>query len=152
MSSRDSSPTALGQDPANRRPKLIVGYDGSDSARRALERIARFARPETQVVVIAAVEPYPGSGVTIPVNEDHAEVRQRRKDLVEAQALLEGYGVDASTQLLHGDPADALIDAAKDADLAVVGSRNLSRLQSFVLGSVSSRVVSSAPCDVLVVR
>ena len=152
MSSRDSSPTPVGQEPTSRRPRLIVGYDGSDSARRALERIAAFARPEAQVVVIAAVEPYPASGVTIPVNEDDAEVRRRRDDLVEAQALLESYGVRASTRLLHGDPADALIDAAKEAELAVVGSRNLGRLQSFVLGSVSSRVVSGAPCDVLVVR
>ena len=152
MFSRDSSPTPVGRESASRQPKLIVGYDGSDSARRALERAAQFACPQTEVVVIAAVEPYPGSGVTIPVNQDQAEVRRRRDDLVEAQALLESYGVRASTRLLHGDPADALIEAAKDADLAVVGSRSLSRLQSFVLGSVSSKVVSSARCDVLVVR
>jgi nucleotide-binding universal stress UspA family protein len=152
MSSRDSSPTPFGQQSASRPPRLVVGYDGSDSSRRALERVAGFAGPQTEVVVVAAVEPYPGSGVTIPANADEAEVRRRQADLVEAESLLEGFGVHASTRLLHGDPADALIDAAKDAELVVVGSRNLSRLQSFLLGSVSSRVVSGAPCDVLVVR
>ncbi len=152
MSSRDSSPTPSGQPSASRPPKVVVGYDGSNSARRALERAAAFAGPQTQVVAVAVVEPYPGSGVTIPVNETEAEVRRRQDDLVEARAWLESHGVEASTRLLHGDPADALIDAAKDADLLVVGSRNLSRLQSLVLGSVSSRVVSGAPCDVLVVR
>jgi nucleotide-binding universal stress UspA family protein len=59
---------------------------------------------------------------------------------------------DVSTRLLDGEPADALIDAVKEADLAVVGSRSLSRLHSFMLGSVSSKVVAGAPCDVLVVR
>ena len=101
MSSRDSSPTPFGQQSASRPPKVVVGYDGSDSARRALERAAGFAGPQTQVVVVAVVEPYPGSGVTIPVNQDQAEVRKRRDDLVEAQALLESYGVRAS------DPAVA---------------------------------------------
>jgi nucleotide-binding universal stress UspA family protein len=150
MSRRDSSPAPVEREPAP--PKLIVGYDGSDSARRALERVARLAQPRTQVVVIAAVEPYPGSGVTIPANENRAEVRRRRDDLDAAQALLASYGVHASTELLRGDPADALIAAAKDADLAVVGSRKLTRFQSFALGSVSAKVVQSAPCDVLVVR
>src|SRR5688500_18904714 len=152
MSSRDLSPAPVEREPARPPPKVIVGYDGSDSARRALERVARLAQPRTQVVVIAAVEPYPGSGVTIPSNENRAEVRRRRDDLDEAQALLASYGVRASTELLHGDPADALIAAAKDADLGVVGSRKLTRFQSFALGSVSAKVVQSAPCDVPVVR
>jgi len=152
MSSRDSSPSPSELQPASRWSNVLVGYDGSDSARRALERAAEFAGDKEQVVVVAVMEPYPGSGVTIPVNESEAEVRRRQDDLVEAQSLLESHGVHASTRLLHGDPAAALIDAAKDADLLVVGSRNLRRLQSLVLGSVSSRVVSGAPCDVLVVR
>ena len=117
MSSRDSSPTPVGQQSASRPPKVVVGYDGSDAARRALERAAAFASPQTQVVVVAVVEPYPRSGVTIPANETEAEVRRRQDDLVEAQSWLESHGVHASTRLRHGDPAEALIDAAKDAGL-----------------------------------
>src|SRR5688500_8839410 len=99
-----TGPNRTGRESAGSRAKLLVGYDGSDSSRRALERVAGFAGPQTQGVVVAAVEPYPGSGVTIPVNEDEAEVRRRQDDLVEAQSLLEGHGVHASTRLLHGDP------------------------------------------------
>ena len=50
----------------SRPSKIIVGYDGSEAARCALERVAQLACPEASVVVIAAIEPDPGSGVTIP--------------------------------------------------------------------------------------
>ena len=56
------------------------------------------------------------------------------------------------TLQLRGDPAALLVEAAADADLAVVGSRRLTRLERLVLGSVSSNVVHNAACDVLVVR
>jgi nucleotide-binding universal stress UspA family protein len=114
--------------------------------------VAQLACSEASVAVIAALEPYPSSGVTIPVDENAAEVRRRKRDLDDAEALLARHGLDASTRLVTGDPAHALIEAAAEADLLVVGSRGLSRLHSLVLGSVSSKVVAGAPCDVLVVR
>jgi nucleotide-binding universal stress UspA family protein len=50
------------------------------------------------------------------------------------------------------DPGDVVVEMAKDADLAIVGSRGLNPLQRFLMGSVSSKVVHRAECDVLVVR
>jgi nucleotide-binding universal stress UspA family protein len=52
----------------------------------------------------------------------------------------------------RGNPAEVLVEASKDADLVIVGSASLNRLQRLVLGSVSSHVVRDAACDVLVVR
>jgi nucleotide-binding universal stress UspA family protein len=56
--------------------------------------------------------------------------------------------------LREGDPADEIVTAARDEgyDLIVVGHRGLSPIKAFLLGSVSSRVVTHAPCSVLVVR
>jgi nucleotide-binding universal stress UspA family protein len=61
-------------------------------------------------------------------------------------------GVDAETVEAQGDPGEAILDSAKDADLVVVGSRGLNPFQRLLLGSVSSKVVHRAECDVLVVR
>jgi nucleotide-binding universal stress UspA family protein len=54
----------------------------------------------------------------------------------------------------RGDPADVLVEEAKEAgaDLIVVGSRGQNPVARAVLGSVSAKVVHEAPCDVLVVR
>jgi nucleotide-binding universal stress UspA family protein len=53
-----------------------------------------------------------------------------------------------------GDPASMIIDEAErqDVDFIFMGSRGLNAVQRFLLGSVSSKVVHRAPCDVLVVR
>ena len=59
-----------------------------------------------------------------------------------------------STETIAGDPAEAIIKIAdtRKCDLIVMGSRGLGRLAGLVLGSVSQKVVSHAPCPVLIVR
>jgi nucleotide-binding universal stress UspA family protein len=132
--------------------KIIVGYDGSGPAERAIERAAALAGVRDRVVVIAVEEPYPPSGITIPANRDAEEFRQRRHDLEEAWRLLSERKVLAETVQARGNPAEVLIEASKDADLVIVGSRGLNQLERLVLGSVSSKIVHEAACDVLVVR
>jgi nucleotide-binding universal stress UspA family protein len=132
--------------------EIIVGYDGSEPAKRALARASRLANERSRVVVVAIAEPYPRSGVTIPANEDAAEIRRRGDELREAQTMLRERGVQAEMVHARGNVAQVLIEASKDADLVILGSRKINRFRRLVLGSVSSRVVHDAACDVLVVR
>jgi nucleotide-binding universal stress UspA family protein len=132
--------------------KIVVGYDGSAAAKRALERAAALASYPSHVVVIAVAVPYPRSGITIPANRDPEEFRRRADDLDVARRFLSSRGILAETHQARGNPAEMLVDASKDADLVTVGSASLTRLQRLVLGSVSSQVVRDAACDVLVVR
>ena len=132
--------------------KTIVGYDGSQAAERALERAAALADDEIRIVVVAVAEPYPRSGIVIPANRDPEEIQKRRGQLDDARTLLSMRGIDAETVLARGDPAEVLVEASRDAGLVIVGSRGLNRLQRAALGSVSSKVVHDAACDVLVVR
>jgi len=132
--------------------KIVVGYDGSDAAKRALERAAALAGDDASIVVVAAAEPRTRTGITEGGHLDPSEIERRRHDLEEAQALLSQRGIDAETIEAQGDPGDVVVEAANDADLAIVGSRGLNPLQRLLLGSVSSKVVHRAECDVLVVR
>lgn len=143
---------ALATDGLDEPRTIIVGYDGSEPAKRALARAAVLAEPQTRIVVVAAAEPYPRSGITIPANRDPEEIRQRRRELDQARRYLSEAGILAETMLSRGRPADVLLEAAEDADLLIVGSRRLNRLERLVLGSVSSKVVQAATGDVLVVR
>jgi nucleotide-binding universal stress UspA family protein len=132
--------------------KIVVGYDGSDAAKRALSRAADLAGDDAEVVVVAAAEPRARAGITEGAHLDPSEIERRRKDLDEAVAFLAERGIKAETIEAQGDPGDVVVEVAKDADLAVVGSRGLNPLQRLLLGSVSSKVVHRADCDVLVVR
>lgn len=132
--------------------KIVVGYDGSDGAKRALERAITLAGNDGRITVIAAAEIHARPGITEGVRLDPSEIQRRRKDLEEAKALLAERGVDAETLEAQGDPGDVIVNSAKDADLVVVGSRGLNPFQRLLLGSVSTKVVHRAECDVLVVR
>ena len=131
--------------------KIVVGYDGSEPARRALERAAELAGGGS-VTVVAAVHVMPQFG-RAPMQIDPEEIDERRRELHEAKAALEAKGIEAHAVEAHGDPADAIIEAAeKGADLVVVGTRGANLASSVLLGSVSTKVVHEAPCDVMVVR
>jgi nucleotide-binding universal stress UspA family protein len=132
--------------------KIVVGYDGSDAAKRALERAVGLAGDSGRIMVVAAAESRAHTGITEGARLDPSEIERRRKDLEEAKQLLKDRSIDAEAIEAQGDPGDVIVEAAKDADLVVVGSRGLNPLQRLLLGSVSSKVVHRAECDVLVVR
>ena len=132
---------------------VIVGYDGSDEAKRALDRAAEFARGGAKVTVVAAV------GVELHAfrsmgRRDPTESTEISTALDDAQAHLKEQGIASQSIEGEGSAADVLVEAAKEtgADLVIVGSRGLGATKRALLGSVSTSVLHHAPCDVLVVR
>jgi nucleotide-binding universal stress UspA family protein len=132
--------------------RVVVGYDGSESAKRALQRVADFAADADRVLVVAAAESHARRGIVHGAHLDPSEIQQRLSGLEEAKQFLSERGIEAETVEAQGDPGAVIVEAAKDADLVVVGSRGLNPVERLLLGSVSSKVVHRAPCDVLVVR
>jgi nucleotide-binding universal stress UspA family protein len=74
--------------------------------------------------------------------------------LARAARELEAEGVEVDTHAREGDPAHVIIQAAEElsAELIVVGSRGLTGLERFLLGSVSSKLAQHAPTSLMVVR
>jgi nucleotide-binding universal stress UspA family protein len=133
--------------------RIVIGYDGSDGARRALERAAGCASSDgTTLVVTAAPLLYPTRRAGDIV--DPPESKEAQRVLKEARDELGRRGVPARTHEAAGDAGDAIIEVAREsnADLVVVGTRGRNTAARVLLGSVSSKVVQGAPCDVLVVR
>lgn len=133
--------------------RIVVGFDGSEHGRKALERAAEIANGATVAVVSAAAPQLflrdPGVSPENPADAD-----ARTQALAEAREYLEGRGVNAVYVEGHGNPADVLVQEAEEsgADLIVVGTRGHNAAQRVVMGSVSTNVVHHAKCDVLVVR
>jgi nucleotide-binding universal stress UspA family protein len=132
---------------------IIVGYDGSEHARRALERAAELAKDGPGIVVVSVGRLLASDARTGDL-VDPREEEEHERLLVEGREILAREGIPATTVAPHGDPAQALIKAAREmgADLIVVGTRGRGRVARSLLGSVSTSVVHRAPCDVLVVR
>jgi nucleotide-binding universal stress UspA family protein len=135
--------------------RIVVGFDGSEHARKALERAADIAGGATIAVVSAANVARslrdPAGGVS-PV--DPADAQARAEALAEARKYLEERGVKGVFVEGHGRAADVIVDEAREsgADLIVVGTRGLSAAKQMFMVSESTNVVHHAPCDVLVVR
>ena len=130
---------------------LVVGYDGSDAARKALDYAAARVNGGKLFLVTAVVPPPEWMGAPgwqQIVDEEHARGAQLLEDAV--SRLPEG--VDYVTELLDGPAADAIVNVAdaRDADEIIVGSRGLGRVRA-VLGSVSHDVLHLADKPVVVV-
>lgn len=132
--------------------RIVVGYDGSESSRKALARAADIANGATIAVVSAAhVEGFLGGAIS-PI--DPAEAQARTKALAEAREYIETRNVKAEFIEGNGNPGDVLVQEAEEsgADLIVLGTRGRNAARRLALGSVSTNVLHHAPCDVLVVR
>jgi nucleotide-binding universal stress UspA family protein len=135
---------------------IVVGYDETDTAKAALDRAAELAKAfgaQLHVVSVAPIlEPASGRGAGGIDPTDPPE--KHAAELAEARQHLEGQGVEAHYQAAVGEPAEAIVELAAEsgADLIVVGTRELGRIQRLLGQSVSDSVAHKARCDVLIVH
>jgi nucleotide-binding universal stress UspA family protein len=137
---------------ADAAPIIVVGYDGSDAANRALVRAAQLALPSRGRVTVVAAAPLLVHFGEAPVGR--GEMPQPDAILAEAAERLRRLGIESEGIAVPLEPADALIETARDldAEILVVGTRGRGRAARTALGSVSTAVLHHAPCDVLIVR
>ena len=138
-----------------RRPRVLVGVDGSAPARAALEFAVGEARlRNAELVAVMAVQlpdyewidPY---GVRIP---HEGALRQAREKLDRMLASVNTEGLLVEPIVTPARAPQALVDLSADSDLLVIGSRGHGGLRGLVPGSVSMRCVLHAHCPVTVVH
>ena len=152
--------------------RVLVVTDGSTYSQGALRYVTRFPLPEKAEVRLMHVlppltepvimEPYFGGRdayVPLRTPEEEAKLQAEQEKegkalLQRAQELLLKQGLKPKTVLARGDAATEIIAYAKQEkiDLLVAGSRGLSRVRGWLMGSVSRKLVHYADCSVLVVK
>jgi nucleotide-binding universal stress UspA family protein len=132
--------------------EIVIGYDGSEGGKAALNVACGIAKRIGAKLVIAYA--YEVSSFGGEVQDLGRELHERGDTLnSEAAALAAQQGVETETVVERGDKADALARVAADrnATMIVVGSRGESPLKGFLLGSVSHKLLHLSETPVLVV-
>ena len=141
---------------------IVVGTDGSETARAAVRHAIELARQfGARLHIVSAYEPVSdlrpgGERVSMPAARWMVKARDDVLAILEeaaAEARASGVG-EVETFARQGDAADAILDVAEEqrSDLVVVGHRGLTGAKRFLLGSVPNKVSHYAPCSVLIVR
>ena len=142
---------------------IVVGTDGSDTAKEAVRQAVDLARSvSAKVIIVSAYEPVPTTRLNEERNDAPRDVEWAINPREDVDAALHDAGEEArargldevDTEAREGDPADALLDVAEErgADLVIVGNKGMTGARRFLLGSVPNKVSHHAPCSVLIIR
>jgi nucleotide-binding universal stress UspA family protein len=137
--------------------QILLAVDGSEHALKAAKLAGDLARAVNSAhlrIVIAydRIPPYLGEP-----NFQHiidTRLREANESLDKARTAVGKVPAVVHTELIEGEPAEAIINVAamQKSSVIVMGSRGFGQLLGLVLGSTSQKVVSHAPCPVLIAR
>jgi nucleotide-binding universal stress UspA family protein len=131
---------------------VAVGTDGSETASEAVKQAAEFARRfDAKLVLLSAFKDAPPASGTDEAQWAYSPAAQLREILSRTEAEMNDQGLECTSLVDEGDPADVLVRLAEDcgADILVIGNKGMQRK---VLGSVPNTITHKADCSVLVVK
>jgi nucleotide-binding universal stress UspA family protein len=139
--------------------RLLVAFDGSPHARRALADAIELAQAGNGRLTVLTVVPGPSvwafSGYDVPVDVDHLarEVERNLEAMLDEAVSTVPDDIPLKRILRSGAPGEVIVDVANggEHDLVVMGSRGRGELRSLLLGSVSHQVLHRSDVPVLVV-
>ncbi|NPA12822.1 MAG: universal stress protein [Aquificae bacterium] len=140
--------------------KILVGYDGSEPSKKALEKAIQLAKlTNGELHIVGVVRPFEFAAIDyIPPEEieeyEKEELSKEEKYLKEAKAIADQHNVKAYTKVMEGEPAEELMSYADEhnCDLIVVGHRGVGGFKRMILGTTAGNLVKYASQSVLVVK
>lgn len=151
--------------------RILVAVDGSESAQKAAKKAAEMAEDlEAEVTLIHVYT----ETAQIPVNQfnevasylsaetmesimeqQENTIKDKRQKILDQDAqFFQERGLEVEKVLLHGDPADEVCEyaAENNCDLIVVADKGHGKVERFLLGSISDKIVRHAKTSVMVVK
>ncbi|MFC4945312.1 universal stress protein [Pseudonocardia sp. GCM10023141] len=141
---------------------VVVGVDDAPQAQAALAWAVVYAQRTGARIhavtawsatpqLVAGPELVTGGGMSDPLTDQHLQVAAEERLSMAIAALPLGTAELVERSALPGDPATVLVEAARDAELLVLGNAGRGALASAVTGSVAARCAHHAPCPVVLV-
>lgn len=137
--------------------KIIVAYDGSTFAQKAIDKAVELAKKEeTEIICVNVIEEYCPIGLTEIDCTIVREMQTKESNAITANALEEfkKAGVNARVIIETGSPAEMIIEVAKreGADMIIAASHGKHGAKKFAFGSATARLIEHSPVPVLVVK
>jgi nucleotide-binding universal stress UspA family protein len=134
--------------------RIVVAFDGSEPAKKALDWAIENAQREPAVIDVVTAWTFPMVPAYAFCHTVDAVQNAAWQELDEAITHVAAVAPDVLVrgEITNDAPGPALVAASKGADLLVVGPWGRGGLQTLVLGSVSAYCAKHAPCSVVVVR
>jgi nucleotide-binding universal stress UspA family protein len=138
--------------------KILLPTDGSENAQRAVKRGIELAKAVgASVTAVYVIDT--SSFVSLPETFVWENVRdlmeeEGKKSLDHAKKVAQKHSVKAKTLIKEGSPSKEIINTAEEekSDLIILGTAGRTGLDKFFLGSISEKVLRSAPCAVMVIK
>lgn len=129
--------------------KILVGYDGSNCAKDALDLAGKYAKAfGAKLIVVTSLEG--GSGT------DADQVQQAEAELALAETSMKDKGVEVETHLLVRGltPGEDIVNFAEEnnADTIFIGVRRRSKVGKLLSGSNAQYIILKAPCPVMTIK
>jgi nucleotide-binding universal stress UspA family protein len=133
--------------------KILVPVDGSEESERAVGVAIELAKRFSAEIIVCGVEKeFTGEEAEVGI----VMMKETKiEDAVKKMASsAEREGFSAKMVIKTGSVAEKIIETAEEEEvnLIVIGSRGLSKIKRFLMGSVSQQVTLYSPCSVLVVK
>jgi nucleotide-binding universal stress UspA family protein len=139
--------------------RVLIPVDGSDSALRAATHLIGLVhhRAPPEIHVLNVQPPVMSGDVSPAVTSEmvkHTRLATGEEILRRARGLLDRAGVPYVASILFGVPAETIVRYVEDHDIDAIfmGTRGMSALKNFLLGSVATKVVGSAQVPVTLVK
>lgn len=154
--------------------KILVPVDGSNASISAVKKSIEIGKKYNSVIKLISVvkstenrkkdrnenlwSAVDGSIITnsaeLEKKLESAYVENSQTLLNQIVTKLDFSGTKVEKEVLIGEPFEKIVETAKNGnyDLIVMGNRGFSKIKRFFVGSVTQRVISEAPCPVLVIR
>ena len=132
--------------------EILVAYDGSEAAKKAVEHGINLLKPEDRLLIISVV---PSATIKEFADIDpEISIAKAREMINELLEDLKRRDVNAEGMIREGDIADEILNMGAElkCDLIVVGHKGIGKIGRFQLGSVADKVARYANRPVLIVR
>ncbi|MBI4687541.1 MAG: universal stress protein [Nitrospirae bacterium] len=134
---------------------IVVAFDGSEFSKAALiESANRIKRHGGKLTIVHAVFFDEEEFTLAPEQREKRFGIGKKLCALAKETISDEFGIEVEAMSCEGEPPDVVVEIAdeKNADLIAMGTYGRRGLRRMIMGSVTAKVITNSPCDVLVVK